>query len=203
MLTLRGLGGEIVSLSRSIANTRVDLNPHQIDAALFALHSPFSTGAILADEVGLGKTIEASIVISQKWAERKRHILIIVPAMLRNQWGLELAEKFYINTTILDSKIYSRFIKSGWGNPFSSVNEAIICSYNFASTKAGDISQVPWDLVVIDEAHRLRNAYQSISRVKNNPSSKKTMSHRILEAVGNAPKLLLTATPLQNSLLEL
>ena len=85
-LTLRGSGGGIAALSRSISNARVDLNPHQIDAALFALRSPFTNGAILADEVGLGKTVEAGIILSQRWAERRRRILIIVPAMLRNQW---------------------------------------------------------------------------------------------------------------------
>ena len=82
-LTLRGSGGDIESLSRSIANARVDLNPHQIDAALFALRSPLSNGAIFADEVGLGKTIEAGIVLSQRWAERRRRILESVRPGLR------------------------------------------------------------------------------------------------------------------------
>ena len=76
-----------------LSEARVDLNPHQIEAALFAFHSPLSKGAILADEVGLGKTIEAGIILSQCWAEQKRHILIIVPASLRNQWNIELMEK--------------------------------------------------------------------------------------------------------------
>lgn len=68
-----------------LTEAQVDLNPHQIDAALFAFRSPLSKGAILADEVGLGKTIEAALVIAQKWAERRRHILIIAPATLRKQ----------------------------------------------------------------------------------------------------------------------
>src|SRR5690606_41533294 len=63
-----------------------------IDAALFAFNSPFSRGAILADEVGLGKTIEAGLVLSQRWAERKRRILVIVPSNLRKQWHQELSE---------------------------------------------------------------------------------------------------------------
>ena len=74
-LSLKQQSNSIDKLSRAIATARVDLNPHQVDAALFAVRSPLSKGVILADEVGLGKTIEAGIVISQKWAERKRRIL--------------------------------------------------------------------------------------------------------------------------------
>ena len=84
-LTLRGVNDSLERLSGSIASARVDLNPHQVDAALFALRSPLSKGVILADEVGLGKTIEAGIVISQRWAERRRKILLILPATLRKQ----------------------------------------------------------------------------------------------------------------------
>ena len=70
-LTAQSAVGNVANLARSITNARVELKPHQVDAALFALRSPFSQGAILADEVGLGKTIEASIVIAQHWAERR------------------------------------------------------------------------------------------------------------------------------------
>jgi len=201
-LTLRGSAGDIAALSRSIANARVDLNPHQIDAALFALRSPFTNGAILADEVGLGKTVEAGIVLSQKWAERRRRILIVVPAMLRKQWQQELSEKFFIPSEVLDTQVVGRLQKNG-GNPFDQKDKAVICSYNFAAAKAAAVAQVPWDMVVIDEAHRLRNVHRSRTRLQNNPAAQKTMAHRIVEAIGNAPKLLLTATPLQNSLLEL
>lgn len=202
-LTLRGSGGDIAALSRSIANARVDLNPHQIDAALFALRSPFTNGAILADEVGLGKTVEAGIVLSQKWAERRRRILIVVPAMLRKQWQQELSEKFFLPAEVLDSQVVGRMRKDGCVNPFDQKDKAVICSYNFAAAKAADVALIPWDMVVIDEAHRLRNVHRSRTRLQNNPAARKTMGHRIAEAVGKAPKLLLTATPLQNSLLEL
>ncbi len=202
-LTLRGSGGNIAALSRSIANARVDLNPHQIDAALFALRSPFTNGAILADEVGLGKTVEAGIVLSQKWAERRRRILIVVPAMLRKQWQQELSEKFFIPSEVLDAQVVRRLLKEGGGNPFDQKDKAVICSYNFAAAKTAAVAQIPWDMVVIDEAHRLRNVHRSRTRLQNNPAARKTMAHRITEAVGKAPKLLLTATPLQNSLLEL
>ena len=71
-------------LSQSLFDAKVDLNPHQIDAALFALKNPLQEGVMLADEVGLGKTIEAGLVLCQKWAERKRNLLIVCPAILRN-----------------------------------------------------------------------------------------------------------------------
>ncbi len=192
-LTLRATTGSIESLSRSIAGARVDLNPHQVDAALFACRSPLARGVMLADEVGLGKTIEAGIVIAQRWAERKRHILLIVPATLRAQWQQELESKFYLPTTILDSKVASELVNGGIANPLRMTDRLIVCSYHFASAKAQEISHVPWDLVVIDEAHRLRNVFRKSSKLARN----------VVAAVAHAPKLLVTATPLQNSLMEL
>src|ERR1041385_7856611 len=89
-LTKRSASDDIAKLGPSLVNATVDLNPHQLDAALFAFRSPLSRGAILADEVGLGKTIEAGLIISQLWAERKRGALIIAPTILRKQWAQEL-----------------------------------------------------------------------------------------------------------------
>jgi adenine-specific DNA-methyltransferase len=200
-LSLQGSGGNIEFLSRSIANARVDLNTHQIDAALFALRSPLSNGAIFADEVGLGKTIEAGIVLAQRWAERRRRILIIVPAMLRKQWQQELEEKFYLPSVVLDTKVFNRLIKEGLPNPYDQENRLVICSYHFASAKSAEISRAPWNVAVIDEAHRLRNVYRS--RNRTDPLARKSMSHKIADALERVPKLLLTATPLQNSLMEL
>ena len=93
-LTRQLPSNSIGKLVASLQDAQVDLNPHQVDAALFAFQSPLSKGAILADEVGLGKTIEAGIILSQQWAERKRNLLIIAPSNLRKQWNQELLDKF-------------------------------------------------------------------------------------------------------------
>ena len=94
-LTRRCPPDSVEKLAAALVDAQVDLNPHQIDAALFTFGSPLSKGALLADEVGLGKTIEAGLVLSQKWAERKRRILVIVPSNLCTQWYQELTEKFF------------------------------------------------------------------------------------------------------------
>src|ERR1700759_3051875 len=88
-------------LAGALLDAQVDLNPHQIEAALFAFKSPLAKGAVLADEVGLGKTIEAGLVLAQKWTEGKRRILIVCPANLRKQWSQEMAEKFHLPSVIV------------------------------------------------------------------------------------------------------
>ncbi len=191
-LTRRHAGGSIEGLAAVLADAQVDLNPHQVDAALFAFQSPFSKGAILADEVGLGKTIEAGLLLSQKWAERKRRLLVIVPANLRKQWSQELEEKFYLPSVILEARSFNEAVRRGNLNPFQQ-DAIVLCSYQFARSKEPYLRQTPWNLVVIDEAHRLRNVYKGSSRI----------AQAIKQAVAPFPKVLLTATPLQNSLLEL
>ncbi|WP_295390483.1 SNF2-related protein [uncultured Thiodictyon sp.] len=179
-------------LAGAVASAQVDLNPHQVDAALFAFASPLSKGALLADEVGLGKTIEAGLVMSQRWAERRRRILVITPANLRKQWLQELTEKFFLPCRLLEAKSYNTAIRQGQFRPFE-VPEIVICSYQFAKARAADVQATAWDLVVIDEAHRLRNVYK--------PSN--VIANTLKLALAGRHKLLLTATPLQNSLLEL
>src|SRR3984957_15221519 len=117
-LTKRCSAESIEKLAGALVDAQVDLNPHQVEAALFAFHSPLSKGALLADEVGLGKTIEAGLVLSQKWAERKRRILIITPSNLRKQWYQEMQEKFFLPSIILETKSYNSSIKEGNFRPF-------------------------------------------------------------------------------------
>ena len=189
-LTRRAASG-MDRLSMALFDAAVDLNPHQIEAALFALQSPLSKGVVLADEVGLGKTIEAGIVLCQFWAERKRRLLVICPASIRKQWALELEEKFNLPVQVVDTKAYPH---SGQGGqtPLGS-HAVVVMSHHFANRLREELKAIAWDLVVIDEAHKLRNAYR--------PSNK--VGQGIRWATEDCRKLLLTATPLQNSLLEL
>lgn len=192
-LVRRKASADLDSFTQTLQDARVDLNPHQVESALFAFRSPLSGGALLADEVGLGKTIEAGIILSQKWAERKRRLLIIAPANLRKQWVEELEEKFYLPAFILEKKVMAQFLeqKTG-GNPFES-DRIIVCSYDFARRQERYLRLAQLDLVVLDEAHRLRNVYRTDNQTGN----------ILRNALLGKKKILLTATPLQNSLLEL
>jgi superfamily II DNA/RNA helicase len=194
LLTRRAAGDSVESLASTLVDAQVDLNPHQVEAALFACQNPLSNGVVLADEVGLGKTIEAGLVISQRWAERQRKILIIVPANLRKQWHQELQDKFGLQGLILEARSYNAIRKNGTKNPFLWESGPVICSYQFAKAKADDIEKIGWNLVVLDEAHRLRNVYKTSNVIA------RTLKGALAKVQS---KVLLTATPLQNSLLEL
>lgn len=192
-LTRQLPSNDVGKFTASLQDAQVDLNPHQVEAALFAFKSPLSNGAILADEVGLGKTIEAGIILSQQWAERKRCLLIICPSNLRKQWSQELADKFFLTSVILESKSFNNEIREKNFNPFHQKEKIVICSFQFAKSKASYIEATNWNLVIIDEAHRLRNVYKTSNVIGN----------AIRQALLPRKKVLLTATPLQNSVLEL
>lgn len=185
-------GGSFEKLAATLSDAQVDLNPHQIEAALFAFKSPFGKGIIMGDETGLGKTISSSIVAAQKWAEHKRKILVLIPARLKIQWQLELTEKFYLPATIIDTDKFKEYTKAGIKNPFNQ-DSIVIVSYNFGYKHSELLKAVKWDLVIIDEAHNLRNAYKT----------ENIIGRTLLNALDGCFKLLLTATPLNNSLLEL
>ena len=176
-------------LAGLLFDAQVEPKPHQIEAALFALKGNATRGVILADEVGLGKTVEAGIVITQYWAERKRRILIIAPASLRQQWKQELYEKFLIPSELLDSKSKASLLAN------KEPGQVLIASYEFVQQNKADLMRT-WDLVVADEAHRLRNFYKGKQHAK--------VAHSVGEVFDCASKVvLLTATPLQNRLEEI
>jgi SNF2 family DNA or RNA helicase len=182
------------AFAKSLSTARVEMKPHQVEAARFALHSPVSKGVILADEVGLGKTIEACLVIAQKWAERRRHVLLIVPASLRTQWQQELREKFSLPSVVLDAKTHRETVREGQARPFDNPAAIIITSIQYAARKHDELHRIGWNLVVIDEAHRLRNVYKK---------GQSAQAKKLRDVLASRFKVLLTATPLQNSLMEL
>jgi superfamily II DNA or RNA helicase len=191
-LTARG-GSGASRLVPALAHAAVDLNPHQIEAAAFALAALPTGGAVLADEVGLGKTVEAGLVLSQLAAEGKGRALVLVPASLRVQWRDELQGKFGLEARVVDGDSARALERQGAPpNPFDG-GGVVIASHAFAALRAAEVERVAWDLAVIDEAHRLRNAYRRDHRT----------GQALRRALRRCPKLLLTATPLQNDLMEL
>jgi len=174
---------------------RIDPNPHQIDAVIFALRRLGEGGCILADEVGLGKTIEAALVIAQSRAEGAERILLIVPKSLIGQWQDELLNLFGIQAR----EDQTNFIAPG----------VYLVGREFAGSErgAGSLSAVsPFDLVVIDEAHEIfAGLHKRYGRdgLYDETSDEALMAHRVRGFLRSAPVLLLTATPMQNSLAEL
>ena len=186
-------GSTIDRISMTLFNSKIKLTPHQIDAALFAFKSPINKGVLLADEVGLGKTIEAGIIIAQLRLEKKANILIVAPASLIRQWNSELYDKFSLESQIMDRKMFNNYIRKGYSNPFDVYKGITICSYQFASSNSELIHNSNFEMVIIDEAHKLRNYYTEKSIIANN----------IKFATENFKKVLLTATPIQNSIMDL
>lgn len=167
---------------------KIDINPHQIEAFVFALEAIKLGGAILADEVGLGKTIEAGLVIKYLLKNHYHKILLIMPSNLRKQWQMELEEKFNIHSMIVDSQDLDAY--------YDYVHEetsVVITSYNFAAKQSEILTKSSWDFMVFDEAHRLRNIHRNASKI----------ARRIYELTKGVPKILLTATPMQNTLLDI
>lgn len=166
----------------------IDINPHQVEAFTFALSSLETGGAILADEVGLGKTVEAGLVIKYLLQSGRDKILLIMPSNLRKQWQVELEEKFDIRALIADSANWDDYLTE-----IKKKQSIIIVSYHFASKRKEYLGKVAWDFCVFDEAHRLRNVHKSSSKMANS----------LYELTKGIPKILLTATPMQNTLLDI
>jgi hypothetical protein len=119
--------------------------------------------------------------------------LVIVPATLRKQWAQELGEKFHLPAVVLDATSSKKTNKAGQTNPFQQEDRIVVCSYHFAANRSSLVTSCPWDLMVIDEAHRLRNVYKKSNK----------MAQTLMQTLRPYSKVLLTATPLQNSLMEL
>lgn len=178
---------------KCLLNTHIELNPHQINAFCAAVQALKTGGIVLADEVGLGKTIEAGLVIKHIIDSGAKRILIAVPATLRKQWEIELIEKFDLASTILDRITVEKDYPGmkAWIEDMSKVR-IVITSYDYASKLMKRFSKIKWDFLVVDEAHHLRNVFHGTKRAKN-----------LYDLSKGIPKILLTATPLQNTLSDL
>ena len=176
-----------------LLHANIELNPHQINAFCAAIQALNTGGIILADEVGLGKTIEAGLVLKYVLETDAKNVLIALPASLRKQWELELEDKFQLEAIILDRLTVEKDPRD-WERILSDSNRAkvIITSYDYSSKLMSRFPKVKWDFIIIDEAHNLRNVFHGTKRAKN-----------LYEQSKGIPKILLTATPLQNSLTDL
>jgi len=176
-----------------LLDANIELNPHQINAFCAAVQALKTGGIVLADEVGLGKTIEAGLVLKYVLESGATKVLIALPASLRKQWELELEEKFGLESVILDRLTVEKESRE-WRNRLTdrkAVN-IILTSYDYSSKLMKRFPEVKWDFIIIDEAHNLRNVFHGTKRAKN-----------LYDLSKGIPKILLTATPLQNSLTDL
>ncbi len=174
------------------SESHIDPNPHQINAFCAAIDAMKTGGMVLADEVGLGKTIEAGLVLRYMLESGAKKVLIALPASLRKQWELELEDKFDLSAVILDRLTVEHDAKD-WHKKLADRQSVriVITSYDYSGKLMKRFPDVKWDFLIIDEAHNLRNL-NGTKRAK-----------RLFELSGGIPKILLTATPLQNSLMDL
>ncbi|MBR4513618.1 MAG: DISARM system SNF2-like helicase DrmD [Lachnospiraceae bacterium] len=176
-----------------LLDANIELNPHQINAFCAAIQALKTGGIVLADEVGLGKTIEAGLVLKYVIESGAKKILIALPASLRKQWELELEDKFGLESVILDRFTVEKD-KEEWRKRLTGNKKVriVLTSYDYSSKLMKRFPEVKWDFLIIDEAHNLRNVFHGTKRAKN-----------LYELSKGIPKILLTATPLQNSLTDL
>ena len=178
---------------RCLLNADIEPNPHQINAFCAAIQALKTGGIILADEVGLGKTIEAGLVLNYVLDNGAKKVLIVLPATLRKQWEVELLEKFGRQAVILDRYTVDHD-RSSIQRRLENTDEVsiVIASYDYSSKLIKKFPRVKWDFLIIDEAHNLRNVFHGTKRAKN-----------LYDVTHGIPKILLTATPLQNALTDL
>ncbi|MDD3587593.1 MAG: DEAD/DEAH box helicase [Thermoguttaceae bacterium] len=199
----------------TLADIPVDLNPHQIDAAVVALNSPFSKGVILADEVGLGKTIEVGIVAAQMFSSGKKRQLVLCTPGLRKHWADQLTEHFHIPVRILDEQredvasqlelplqtqesaarclLDEKRIQNNENDSLPEFDGVLIASYTFLNRYESLFAARTWDLLIIDEAHRLRKLYKDVLKT----------TQTVQKSLFADKTILITAFPLQYSLLDL
>ncbi|HRX15759.1 MAG TPA: SNF2-related protein [Spirochaetota bacterium] len=181
----------------SLSNSRTKILAHQVESTYIVVNT-LNQRYILADEVGLGKTVEAGLIIKEfVYRYNYRRIMVAAPASLLVQWQLEMEEKFGESFEVLDRKVLEKRRRElGPGeNPWNSF-EKIICSLDFIKNPAfrDELAATSWDAIIFDEAHRLRRDANS-----------STIIYTAAEMLSERTKalLLLTATPFRGKLEEL
>jgi len=176
---------------RGLTGGRTSLIPHQLYIA-HEVANRYAPRVLLADEVGLGKTIEAGLVLHQQLlTERAHRILIVVPESLLHQWLVEMLRRFNLAFSILDEERCQAIVEStGLENPFHT-EQQVLCTLEFLTTHPERHQQAvagDWDLLVVDEAHHLQWSSENASP-----------EYKLIEqiAVETRGVLLLTATPEQ------
>jgi len=173
-----------------LMGARIQLLPHQLYIASETARR-YAPRVLLADEVGLGKTIEAGLIIHQQLITgRASRVLIIVPDSLIHQWLVEMLRRFNLFFTILDEERCLALVESGNENPFESA-QLVLCTLSFVSEQSERLQQASaaeWDLLVVDEAHHLEWTEQEVSP-----------AYQAIETLSQQARglLLLTATPEQ------
>lgn len=202
-LTRQRAGSDHERYIETFRRATVDANPHQIEAVVFALNRLEHGGALMCDEVGLGKTIEAGLVISELRARGAERILIIVPVALARQWQVELEDLFSVPSTILEKSNFEEY---------GDRPGVVIVGREMAGSEARAPilrERGSWDLIIVDEAHEMLGGLYKRFRLKTGlyqenlkvGGGKRAGWLKLL--IEGFPTLLLTATPLQNNLFEL
>jgi SNF2 family DNA or RNA helicase len=181
----------------SLSNSRTRILAHQVESTHRIVNS-LKQRYLIADEVGLGKTIEAGLVIKEMiYKQSYTRILIVCPASLMFQWQNEMESKFNEKFIIMDRKVLRKACRTAGdnGNPWK-VHHKVICSLDFIKNKnfEEDLGRCSWDAVIFDEAHRLRRDVNT-----------STLAYNMAEVISAKTKslLLLSATPFRGKLEEL
>lgn len=187
-------------LVAAYASSDILILPYQIAAAQFALRSRYLKGCILCDEGSLGKTYEALLIVAQRWHERKGKILIVLPDNLISQWHTKIKNEFMLPVYLWQEraeadKTAEWDIRKETYEEFAECKEnqgsgLFLISYDETLNHADEIEKTVWDMAIFDEADCLFK-----------PENKTVIT--LKKAVGNAFKLLLTPTPITNSIMDI
>ncbi len=179
--------GKLENLVPQYLRSGIEIFSHQIYASTYALSNPFVKGFVLADEAGLGKTMEALLILTQ-YKQTENCILVVVPSTVINNWLTSIIRTFNLKCVILDNK--ERPVSDNYGQSLKNFNNGIVLTtYDYLSANADDFKGFDWNLCILDEAHRFRTY-----KIKENKTA-----DIILSVIPNAKKILLTATPIQKN----